>query len=282
VFGSIKPTMIISGTPIENVRNQMRIRLGRKEYQQALVTINKSTLATSDDRVTAGPLEALKGLCYLGLGRYGEATKHFLRSQMSPAAAAAASSQLENEARNGASSEAAEVLTQNDVAVYGGLLSLATKDRLALQTEVLDNQTFRPFMAIEPHIRRAITLFVGCRYAACLELLESYRTEYLLDMHLQPHVDVLLSRIRIKCMTQFCRPFKTVSLATLRDHFRTPASDLEEELAAMIGNGDLPHARLDVMSGVSLRRVFTGGSVLCATWHRPLARAPWLTDLAVP
>src|ERR1700744_3188357 len=81
-----------------------------------------------------------------------------------------------------------DVLTSNDVAVYGGLCALASMSRSELQIRVLENSNFRNFRELEPHTRRAITFFCGSKYSQCLEILESYRAEYLLDIYLQPLV----------------------------------------------------------------------------------------------
>ncbi|KAF7628101.1 hypothetical protein AFLA_003465 [Aspergillus flavus NRRL3357] len=88
-----------------------------------------------------------------------------------------------------------EVLTSNDVAVYGGLCALASMDRNELQRRVLDNN-----------------------------ILESYQTDYLLDVHLQRHVSTLYTRIRTKSIQQYLVPFSRVKLDTLSKIFAPGAT----------------------------------------------------------
>ena len=112
-----------------------------------------------------------------------------------------------------------EVLTPNDVAVYGGLCALASMDRNELQRRVLDNSSFRNFLELEPHIRRAISFFCNCKFRPCLEILDAYRTDYLLDFHLQRHVTTLYSRIRTKSIQQYLVPISRVSLDSMTKVF---------------------------------------------------------------
>lgn len=131
------------------------------------------------------------------------------------------------------------IATPNDVAVYGGLTALATMDRAELKSRVLDNSSFRSYLEYEPHIRRALTLFVNSRYASCLEILESYRPDYLLDLHLQKQIDTIYSRIRSKCIVQYFLPFSVVTLESLKQAFARPGESLEKELVSMIRSGAL-------------------------------------------
>ena len=118
-----------------------------------------------------------------------------------------------------------EIITSNDVAVYGGLCALASMDRLELQRRVLDNNSFRNFLELEPHIRRAISFFCNSKFKPCLEILESYRTDYLLDVYLQRHVAIIYSRIRVKAIQQYLVPFSRVTLDAMSKIFAAPPKD---------------------------------------------------------
>ena len=139
-----------------------------------------------------------------------------------------------------------EVLTPNDVAVYGGLCALATMTREELQTKVLDNSDFRNYLELEPHIRRAISHFASARYSQCLSILDSYKADYLLDIHLQPHLLRLYYEIRSKAIRQYFIPFSSVTLAALAEAFNTDETSIEFELVQLIKNGTLD-ARIDLI-----------------------------------
>lgn len=166
-----------------------------------------------------------------------------------------------------------DVLTSNDVAVYGGLCALASMSRSELQTKVLENTNFRNFLEMEPHIRRAITFFCASKYSQCLEILESYRADYLLDIYLQPLVADIYKKVRTKSIIQYFQPFSRVTLASMEKMFGLPSGtngavdspavkqDFLDEIIALIEDGKLD-ARIDMEHGV-----------LEAVEHNPRAEA---------
>lgn len=117
-----------------------------------------------------------------------------------------------------------EIITSNDVAVYGGLCALASMNRVELQRRVLDNNSFRNFLELEPHIRRAISFFCNSKFKPCLEILEAYKTDYLLDVYLQRHVANIYSRIRTKSIKQYLVPFSCVTLDAMSKVFATTSA----------------------------------------------------------
>ncbi|KAL4883767.1 CSN complex subunit 1 [Aspergillus karnatakaensis] len=183
-------------------------------------------------------MSAAMGLSQLNSGSYLEAANSFLSTDPSL-----------GDSYN-------EVISSNDVAVYGGLCALASMDRNELQRRVLDNSSFRNFLELEPHIRRAISFFCNSKFRPCLEILEAYRADYLLDIHLQRHVQALYTRIRTKSIQQYLVPFNRVSLNSMEKIFvlgnpSTQSSELEpnpaflQELIKLIQDGTLD-ARIDL------------------------------------
>ncbi|KAL3479032.1 CSN complex subunit 1 [Aspergillus californicus] len=154
-----------------------------------------------------------------------------------------------------------EIISSNDVAVYGGLCALASMDRNELQRRVIDNSSFRNFLELEPHIRRAISFFCNSKFRPCLEILEAYRADYLLDIHLQRHVHTLYTRIRTKSIQQYLIPFNRVSLDSMAKIFvlnpttqsdrsqKDSTSAFVQELISLIQDGTLD-ARIDLEKNV--------------------------------
>ncbi|KAL2444227.1 COP9 signalosome complex subunit 1 [Exophiala dermatitidis] len=147
---------------------------------------------------------AAMGLQQMSIGDYHDAAISFLNTEAS------------------LGDSYSEVITSNDVAVYGGLCALASMTRSELQTEVLDNANFRNFLELEPHIRRAIKSFCAGKYNQCLDILESYRPDYLLDIYLQPLLADIYKKIRTKSMIQYFEPFSKVTLANMEKMFGSP------------------------------------------------------------
>jgi len=199
-----------------------------------------------DDKAKIEPvIEACSGLAYLGIEDYRNAATMFLK--VDPAFTASSVVAGINFSK--------AVLSSNDIAVYGGLCALASMDRDELRTKVLDNAQFRQFLELEPHIRRSISLFCDGKYSQCLETLEAYRSDYLLDIYLGDSIPMIYHRIRSKSIIQYFIPFSHVTLASLAQAFPKPgqattsADLMAEELVDMIESG-LLHARIDTVEGL--------------------------------
>jgi COP9 signalosome complex subunit 1 len=141
-----------------------------------------------------------------------------------------------------------EVLSGNDVAVYGGLCALASMDRSELQQKVLASGDFRNFLELEPQIRRAIALFCNSKYSACLEILEGYRTDYLLDLYISRAISSIYKKIRTKSIVQYFIPFSCVTLDEMASKFQLTGdyATIEDELEDMI-NSRVLDARIDLV-----------------------------------
>ncbi|KAL8813610.1 MAG: hypothetical protein Q9223_000252 [Gallowayella weberi] len=196
-------------------------------------------------RLTA-KLSAAMGLALLASGNYREAALEFIETDPRMVQAKL-DDPFDDEAFN-------EVMTPNDIAVYGGLCALAAMDRNELQNQVLENGKFRSYLELEPHIRRAIAFFVSSKYSACLSILESYRSDYLLDIHLQRHLGELYFQIRSKAIQQYFIPFSRVTFAALAVAFDTDEHTIEQELTRMVKRGHLD-ARIDLVDHVLLARI---------------------------
>lgn len=218
------------------------IHITSRSWQSAASNAQKarSLALRPEDRARFEPVaQACIGLGYLGAGNYFQAAIALLAvdpsySTIGPVAGIDFSR---------------AVLSANDIAVYGGLCALASMNRQQLQTTVLENSNFRNFLELEPHIRRAISFFCNAKYSQCLEILQAYRTDYLLDLFLGPHVNVLYHLIRSKSIVQYFVPFSQVTLTALTEAFPqqggTPAM-MEQELVDMIQRGILD-ARIDTV-----------------------------------
>ena len=184
---------------------------------------------------------ACQGLANLGLCDYAGAANSFLNTEV---AYLTINESMEN------ISPQKDIMTGNDIAVYGGLCALASMDRAELQSKVLENTNFRQFLELEPHIRRAITLFCGSKYKQALEILESYRADWSLDIFLAPNVEAIFERVRQKSIVQYFVPFSCVTLDEMQRMFVSyDGRPIEEELVDMIRRGTLT-ARIDQVDRV--------------------------------
>lgn len=191
-----------------------------------------------DEKTKLEPIvSACTGLSYMAVANFREAAASFLGTSPAYLTADPAAGIVWQK----------EVLSGNDVAVYGGLCALASMDRSDLQDRVLGNSEFRNFLELEPHIRRAINLFCNSKYSACLEVLEGYRNDYLLDVYLSKVLNIIYGRIRTKSIVQYFIPFSCVTLDEMSSKFPAAGhSTIEQELEEMINDKRLD-ARIDLV-----------------------------------
>lgn len=210
------------------------VALQRRDWTSVLSNVGKigGTQGADDVKVMQPYTKIVQGIGQMGLGKYKEAAQSFLQADSGTPA-----------------NTFNDIATPNDVAVYGGLLALATMDREDLQNRVLENLAFRSFLEHEPHVRKAISHFINGRYTACLSLLRDHEADYLLDIYLQKHVRHLFSQIRRKCIVQYFVPFSCVTLESLEQAFATDGKPIEPELISMIRDGSL-NARINSESKV--------------------------------
>ncbi|KAI0184679.1 26S proteasome subunit RPN7-domain-containing protein [Xylaria flabelliformis] len=224
-YAKMRPDSSTAPHVVEVSKHMIGIMLQNQDWTGILANVNKimNTNTTTGESGPEQPYQkTVAGLAYLGSEKYAEAAKCFLD------AGDPNTCQRFN-----------DVASANDVATYGGLLALASMERDELQRRVLENSTFRNYLELEPHIRKAVSMFVNCRYSACLEILERYRSDYLLDIYLQKHVPNIFSLIRKKCIIQYLVPFSCVTLDSMNAVFAKPGESLEAELISMIKSGAL-------------------------------------------
>ncbi|KAI1125218.1 26S proteasome subunit RPN7-domain-containing protein [Nemania abortiva] len=225
-YVKMRPDATTASHVIDVSKHIISTLLQKRDWTGILANVKQSTSSSmsAEEINTEQPYQRMvAGLAYLGSEKYAEAAKCFLD----------AGDPIMCQNYN-------DVASSNDVAIYGGLLALASMERDELQRKVLDNSSFRNYLELEPQIRKAVSMFVNCRYSACLEILERSRSDYLLDLYLQKHVSNIFSLIRKKCIIQYLVPFSCVTLDSMNAVFAPqPDESLEAELVSMIRSGEL-------------------------------------------
>ena len=113
-----------------------------------------------------------------------------------------------------------KVIAPNDVAVYGGLCALASFDRTELKSKVIDNNEFKQFLELEPHIRELIHGFYNSKYSAVLDIMEKWKvTLYCLDKVIRKHFSHSLLLI------MFIIFFLSIERLSSRHTFTQPCTD---------------------------------------------------------
>ena len=104
--------------------------MGNFTHVANYITKAESTPDTSDAVVLTGQLKVAAGLAHLEGKKYKQAARKFLE----------ASPEL--------GTSFSDVMSQQDVATYGGLCALASYDRAELKAKLIDNSPFRAFLEL--------------------------------------------------------------------------------------------------------------------------------------
>ena len=197
----------------------------------------RAARSSKSSETSDAKMYAALGLAQMGLKNYDAAAASFL--QCDPRMLQAKPDDAQDEESFN------KVLTPNDIATYGALCALASMSRKQLQAKVLENADFRNFLELEPHLRRAISSFVSGKYSTCLEILDAYRADFLLDIHLSRHIRELFARIRDKAMVQYFEPFSCISFEALAKAFNIDEDTVCRTFVGLIQDGQLD-ARVDL------------------------------------
>ncbi|XP_055905909.1 COP9 signalosome complex subunit 1b [Eupeodes corollae] len=170
-------------------------------------------------------LKCTAGLAELQTKKYKSAAKHFLQANFDHC-------------------DFPEMISPNNVAMYGGLCALATFDRQELQKNVISSSSFKLFLELEPQLRDIIFKFYESKYASCLNMLEQIHDNLLLDMYIAPHVNTLYTKIRNRALIQYFSPYLSADMRSMATAFNRSVSALENELMQLILDGQI-QARID-------------------------------------
>ncbi|GJQ70827.1 hypothetical protein Trydic_g753 [Trypoxylus dichotomus] len=175
--------------------------------------------------LTSTKLKCAAGLAELATKKYKSAAKHFLQANLDHC-------------------DFPELMSANNVAMYGGLCALATFDRHELQKNVIFSSSFKLFLELEPQLRDIIFKFYESKYASCLKLLDEIKDNLLLDMYIAPHVNTLYTQIRNRALIQYFSPYLSADMHKMATAFNRTVSALEDELMQLILEGQI-QARID-------------------------------------
>lgn len=170
-------------------------------------------------------LKCAAGLAELAVKKYKSSAKHFLQASFDHC-------------------DFPEMISSQNVAMYGGLCALATFDRQELQKNVISSSSFKLFLELEPQLRDIIFKFYESKYASCLKLLDEIRDNLLLDMYIAPHVNALYTQIRNRALIQYFSPYLSADMRNMATAFNRTVIALENEIMQLILDGQI-QARID-------------------------------------
>ena len=195
------------------------------------VTKAESIPEVVDDPVITAQLRAASGLAHLDARKYKLAARKF------------------SEITTQVDDVLGEMVSLQDVAIYGVLCALASFTRAELQEHVIQPPSFRAVLENCPKARELVLDFFSSKYASCLSHMEEMKPDLTLDIYLHTHIDELYKQIRSKALIQYSSPYHSIDMHRMASAFNTDISDLEEELATLIMQGAI-EARIDSSSKI--------------------------------
>jgi len=196
-------------------------------------------METKASNMFLSKLNAARGVAYLAEGQIKEAAKSFLST----------TNELTNEFN--------QVVSAQDIALYGGLTALLALDRTEIAAMVEKNGGFRDRLEFVPVLRDAMHCYVRAEYGECLGLIDSLRGGWAKDVYLAPQADSLWRRVRGKCLVQYFEPYASVSLTSMMDSFAFENVDEAEDVVAdLLERKEIAGARID-----GVNKTLSGSSV---------------------
>ncbi|XP_054716212.1 COP9 signalosome complex subunit 1-like [Uloborus diversus] len=223
-----------SGKHVVNMcLNVIKVSVYLQNWSHVLTYVNKAEVTPEvaeangkeTNQLVLTKLRCAAGLAELATRKYKSAAKNFLQASFDHC-------------------DFPDLLSPNNVAMYGGLFALASFDRQELLQKVISSSSFKLFLELEPQLRDIIFRFYDSKYASCLKLLDEIKDNLLLDMYLAPHVNTLYTQIRNRALIQYFSPYLSADMNKMAVAFNTTVGALEDELMQLILDNQI-QARID-------------------------------------
>jgi len=157
-----------------------------------------------------------------------------------------------------------DIISTEDIAIYGCLCALAEFSREELRTLMSD---FHSFLEVVPAVSQMLHNFCTSNYASSLETLQVLKNDLQLDLHMHDHIERLYTKIRNKALKEYFQPYSSVDLEKMAKAFKSSVADLEAELVELINNNQI-QARIDSFNKCLVARNVTKRS---QTYSRTIA-----------
>ncbi|CAO3682959.1 unnamed protein product [Rhizopus stolonifer] len=138
-----------------------------------------------------------------------------------------------------------DILSSNDIAIYGGLAALSSFDRREIHTRLLNNANFKNFLGLEPLLYELVESFYRSKYSRCFEILNEYKQLLKMDMFIESNLERLIQLVREKAIVQYCIPYSNIDMRKMAQAFSIDVDTLEDHLVDLIGKNETMTARID-------------------------------------
>jgi COP9 signalosome complex subunit 1 len=211
-----------SSTVFQTCMQVIKLSALLRQYPEIQSFTSKAHHTPYKEEADQSKIFASYGIYYMATGKYKDAALSFVQAKVQHLTPGFT-----------------DVLSGQDVAVYGTLCALASLDRTEVRTKLLDSVIFRENLDLHPVVRDLACDFCNCRYGTCLAALEKWKEPLSLDVHLSEQISDMFQQIRSRGMVQYFSPFMSVSLRSMAKAFNTDVDGIQTEVAQLIKSKQL-------------------------------------------
>lgn len=145
-------------------------------------------------------------------------------------------------------------VSEEDIAIYGTILAIATFERTDLRSRLIENKPFiNTYLNLVPDLKALVMGFYSGDYATAIQKLTDLHPRLLCDIHLHNHVHDLSVKINERMLLQYFSPYCSVDLSRMATQLQMTPAVLEGALVELISSGKLA-ARIDSRTNTLHRR----------------------------
>ena len=127
-----------------------------------------------------------------------------------------------------------EVVSAEDVALYGTLCAAASSSFTEVHRSVVQNKTFRPLLETVPELRSLMQRYSPSKCGEFLQWIDRRRGELSLDPYLGKHVTKLVDSITDRILVQYFKPYRTLRIGDVAEQLGMPMLEMEAKFASLI------------------------------------------------
>eukprot|EP00428_Durinskia_dybowskii_P079647 CAMPEP_0170442566 /NCGR_PEP_ID=MMETSP0117_2-20130122/47492_1 /TAXON_ID=400756 /ORGANISM="Durinskia baltica, Strain CSIRO CS-38" /LENGTH=429 /DNA_ID=CAMNT_0010703175 /DNA_START=268 /DNA_END=1557 /DNA_ORIENTATION=+ len=145
-------------------------------------------------------------------------------------------------------------ISEEDIAMYGSILAIATFERADLRSRLIENKPFiNTYLNLAPDFKALAMAFYSGDYPSAIQKLKEVQPRLLCDIHLNSHVKSLMLKIDERMLLQYFSPYCSLDLSRMATHLQMTPTALEDSLVELISSGKLA-ARIDLRTNTLHRR----------------------------
>lgn len=211
---------------VDMCMNVIAVSIQLGNFRHITSYISKAEGINETSTLTKSKIKIASGLVALHDSQYKVAARKFLEIDIDT------------------SDQFGDIISAEDIAIYGTILGLATLDRKELRTCLLESSNFKRFTELVPVMRQLTQDFFAGNYSSLFAKLSDFRPSLYLDIYLAAHADELLNQISDRILVQYFSPYNAIDMTKMAIALGYDLVTLEQSLSKLISSNKIS-ARID-------------------------------------